>query len=295
MTHVARRWEGGLGVARVQRDDGPAVILYSDGAETGSLAHVDGRAFSDLPEFLTAAEGNPDRIEGGETVAVAPSQLLSPVGTPRKVICVGKNYLAHLAEGGRETPPDFPDLFPKWDTALAGPRDQIGLPAESTQVDYETELVIVIGRYGRRIPEDSVGDIVFGYTAGNDGSVRDYQFRTSQAGPGKAWDGLSPIGPVVVPADSVGGTQPDLAMTGLLNGEVVQQARTSDMVFGVAAMVSYISTFLTLAPGDLIFTGTPAGVGAARKPPRFLRAGDEFEIRIEGIGSIINTYRPESE
>jgi acylpyruvate hydrolase len=283
-------WETGLGLGRVNVDGLPTVVLYRPGAPQAQIATVDGNTFADLPALLDAADGDQHRIVGGADVSLTETDLLSPVARPRKIVCMGQNYVEHVREGGREAPPAYPDLFPKWDNALNGPYSDIELPMESDQIDYESELAVVIGRRCRRVAEADVHKVVFGYTAANDGSVRDYQFRTSQRTAGKVWDGLTPLGPVVVPADQLGGVTPDLRLTGRLNGELMQDDRTSRMVFGIAPVVSYITEMMTLEPGDVILTGTPAGVGLVRQPPRLLCDGDEFEVSIEGIGSIRNRF-----
>ncbi|WP_460062502.1 fumarylacetoacetate hydrolase family protein [Streptomyces sp. YKOK-I1] len=288
-----RAWADGVGLGRADLPDGAAMVLYRPGADSAHLATVDGAAFADLPPLLEAAAGDAARIEPGEAVALAETGLLSPVGRPRKIICVGQNYPAHIGETGNAAAPPYPDLFPKWDNALAGPRAELALPPESDQVDFESELAVVIGRRCRRVPAGQVADVVFGYTVANDGSVRDYQAHTRGRTAGKAWDGLTPLGPVVVPAERLGGVRPDLRITGALNGEVMQDDRTSSMVFGVTELVTYLSTFLTLEPGDLILTGTPSGVGVVRRPPRLLGDGDEFEARVEGIGALRNRYLAE--
>jgi acylpyruvate hydrolase len=270
------------------------MAVYRPGARKARLAVVGGRTFADLPGLLAAADGDVGLIDLGEAVTVSEADLiLSPAGKPRKIVCTGQNYLEHLAEGGRSAAPPYPEFFPKWDNALAGPYADIPLPPESDQIDYESELAIVIGRRCRRITAAEVPGVVFGYTIANDGSVRDYQFRSSQRMSGKVWDGMTPVGPVVVPAGRLGGAAPDLRITGLLNGEVMQDDRTSSMIYSVTDLVTYLSTLMTLEPGDLILTGTPSGVGIARKPPRFLADGDVFEVRIEGIGALRNRYRTE--
>ncbi|MEV4581538.1 fumarylacetoacetate hydrolase family protein [Nonomuraea jabiensis] len=286
-------WADGVGVGRARLDGGSVMVLHRPDTSEAHLATVDGRTFSDLPALLEAAEGQVHRIRPGAGVAPAHTDLLSPVGRPRKIVCVGQNYAAHVSETGRPSAPPYPDLFAKWDNALSGPYDEIVLPSESEQIDFESELAVVIGRRCRRVAAEDVESVVFGYTVANDGSVRDYQFHSGQRTAGKAWDRLTPLGPVVVPADRLGGAWPDLRMTGLLNGEIVQDDRTSGMIHGVPRIVSYVSTFMTLEPGDLILTGTPAGVGAVRNPPRYLTAGDDFEVRIEGIGALRNRYRAE--
>jgi acylpyruvate hydrolase len=269
--------------------DGVKRVLILDAAGGARVATVDGASFSDIPELLVACGGDHTRIEFGEAIAVQ-GDLLAPIGSPRKVICLGQNYRDHVAEGGRTSSPPYPDLFPKWASSLAGPTDEVSLPPESNVVDFESELAIVIGRRGRRVNRSDVADVVFGYTAANDGSVRDFQFHTQGRMAGKAWDGLTPIGPRVVPADHIGGIEPDLRIVGRLNGEVMQSSQTGMLIFSVVDIVVYLSTFLTLAPGDVILTGTPAGVGYFREPKRMLADGDVFEVEIEGIGTLRNRY-----
>ncbi|WP_330229187.1 fumarylacetoacetate hydrolase family protein [Nocardia sp. NBC_00508] len=277
-----------IGLARATVRGERVMVFRRSGAASAFLAMVDDQTYADLPELLEAVGGNPDRIRRGPSVTVPDDDLLSPVGNPRKIICVGQNYLAHITETGRDQRPAYPDLFAKWATALCAPYADIPLPPESDQVDYESELAIVIGKRCRRIPEAQAATVVFGYTAANDGSVRDFQFHTAQRTAGKAWDALTPLGPVVVPAAHLGGARPDLRLTGRLNGERVQDDRTTNLLFGIPQLVAYITTFMTLEPGDVILTGTPAGVGLAQTPPRYLTDGDEFEVRIEGIGAIRN-------
>jgi acylpyruvate hydrolase len=290
MSGARVNWTDGLGLGRASVNKHPVVVLRRDGSAAAHVALVAGRKFDDLPALLEASGGDPDAIQAGEPFDVPDEALLSAVGRPRKIICVGQNYLAHARESGRTEIPDYPVLFPKWDNALNGPYAQIELPPESDQVDYESELGVVIGRRGRRIPAEHAGRVIFGYTAANDGSVRDFQQHTTQHLAGKAWDGLTPVGPVVVPAAQLGGIRPDLAVTGTLDGQVVQNDRTSSMMFGVPELVAYISTVLMLEAGDLILTGTPEGVGFVRTPPLLLRDGSRFEVSIEGIGTLRNEY-----
>ncbi|WP_345562350.1 fumarylacetoacetate hydrolase family protein [Streptomyces plumbiresistens] len=283
-------WTDGLGLARVTHGGGPVVALRRDGAAKARLALVEGQVFEDLPALLDAAHGDPAAIEAGAVIDAPDHQLLSPVGRPGKVICVGQNYLAHVHEGGRDTGPAHPDLFPKWHTSLAAPFAEVALPPESDQIDYESELAVVIGVRARRIAVEDAASVVFGYTAANDVSVRDFQLHTTQRVAGKAWDGLTPLGPVVVPATRLGGVRPDLAITGTLDGEVLQDDRTSSLLFGVPELLVYITTVMTLEPGDLILTGTPSGVGFVREPKIFLGRGSEFAVRIEGIGALRNRF-----
>ncbi|MBO4252327.1 fumarylacetoacetate hydrolase family protein [Streptomyces griseorubiginosus] len=283
-------WTQGLGLARVLHGGEPMVVLRRHGATQARLALVDDDTFDDLPALLEAAEGDPAAISAGAVIDAPDSLLMSPVGRPGKIICVGQNYLAHVREGGRDAGPARPDLFAKWHTSLAAPFAELALPPESDQIDYESELAVVIGVRGRRIAIEDAESIVFGYTAANDVSVRDFQFHTSQRTAGKAWDGLTPLGPVVVPAAQLGGVRPDLGIAGTLDGMVLQDDRTSQLIFGIPELLAYITTVMTLEPGDLILTGTPAGVGFAREPKVLLRHGSEFEVRIEGIGALRNRF-----
>jgi acylpyruvate hydrolase len=244
-----------------------------------------------VPSLLEAADGDASRIEPGAPVNA--ERPLTPVGRPGKVICIGVNYRAHAEETGRPLP-EHPMLFPKWHTSLAGADDEIPLPPESDKVDYEAELTAVIGKRCRRVAAGEAESVLFGYTAANDVSMRDFQRHTAQFTAGKAWDRSTPVGPFVVPAAELGGARPDVAIAGSLNGERRQDSRTSDLIFGVPELIAYITTAMTLEPGDLILTGTPSGVGAASDPPRFLHDGDVYEVEIEGIGSLRNTFRAEA-
>jgi acylpyruvate hydrolase len=217
---------------------------------------------------------------------LAEVQLLPPVRRPGKVVCLGLNYRSHLAEIG-EPVPEFPILFHKTATSLIGPQQPIVLPGISREVDYEGELALVIGRRGKYIPEPDALSYVAGYTCANDISANDIEFRTSQWTSGKMLDTFCPLGPVLTTRDEI--PDPDhLPIRTTLNGKTVQDACTSDMVFPVPFLISYISTLATLEPGDLILTGTPAGIGCNKKPPAFLRPGDCLSVEIAGIGALVN-------
>lgn len=277
-------------LARANVDGVPRVLVEADGGS--AFATVDGAEFEDLPELLEAAAGEAWRIGAGRPVAVSDTQLLPVVGRPRKIICIGRNYGAHAAERGAEVPA-HPMLFPKWPTSLTGPYAEIALPPESNEVDWESELAFVFGRRARRVPAQDAAAVVFGFSAANDVTMRDFQRHTQQFTAGKAWDRSTPLGPSLVSADECGGTAPDLAIRGRLNGEVVQDGRTSDFIFGVPELVAYITTAMTMEPGDVVLTGTPSGVGAALDPPRFLADGDVYEVEIEGVGVLRNVFRAE--
>jgi acylpyruvate hydrolase len=213
------------------------------------------------------------------------------VPRPGKVVCAGLNYLAHVQETQRELP-EYPVLFTKFATTLTGPYDPIPGPPESTAVDYEGELLVVIGERARRVPEDRALGVVAGYAVANDISMRDYQYKTHQWLQGKAWDASTPVGPELVTIDEI----PDpsrLELKTTVNGEIVQQESTSLLIFGVAKLVSVLSEFATLEPGDLILTGTPGGVGFRREPQLLLGDGDVVAVEVEGIGRIENRIASE--
>lgn len=209
---------------------------------------------------------------------------------PGKIICLGLNYLAHAQEGpARDNIPTAPTVFLRCGTSLVAHQAPIVRPRVSEQLDYEAELVAVIGRRARHVPVASALAHVAGYSCFNDGSVRDFQRRTSQWDMGKNFDGTGGFGPWMVTADELPPGAAGLRIRSVLNGKVMQSANTADLVFPVAEIIADLSTAMTLEPGDLVVTGTPAGVGHARKPPVWMRAGDVCEIDIEGIGVLRNS------
>jgi acylpyruvate hydrolase len=203
---------------------------------------------------------------------------------PGKVICVGLNYAAHIEETKREHS-EYPVLFTKFASTLTGPGDDIPLPAESEAIDYEGELVVVIGEGGRRVPRERALEHIAGYAVANDVSMRDYQYKTHQWLQGKAWDASTPVGPDLVTLDEV--TEP-LTLRTFLNGEKVQEASTELLIFDVATLLSTVSQFATLEPGDLILTGTPGGVGFRREPKLLLKDGDVVVVEVDQVGRIEN-------
>ena len=207
-------------------------------------------------------------------------------------MCVGVNYADHIAEMGRDAP-EFPTLFAKFTDALIGARDAIVLPAVSDKVDWEVELTVVIGRDVRHASPDEAADAIAGFTIANDISMRDFQNRTLQWLQGKTFEHATPVGPWMVTPDELGGTAPDLELTCEVDGVNRQRSRTSQLVFGPAAVVAYLSDIVTLRPGDLVLTGTPGGVGHAMDPPVYLRAGQVVRTAIEGIGELVNPCVPE--
>ncbi|MCC5887543.1 MAG: fumarylacetoacetate hydrolase family protein [Gammaproteobacteria bacterium] len=249
----------------------------------------------DLPALLAQGSRARERLEAVAAgkrsgIALADARLLAPL-RPGKCLAIGLNYRDHAEEMG--TPlPRHPIVFTKQSTAAQGPFGPIHLPRVSDQLDYEGELVCVIGRRCRHVPRDRAVDVIAGYCVGNDVSVRDWQKRTGQFTMGKSFDTHAPFGPWLVTADEV----PDphaLTLTTWVNGEQRQSSNTSQLIFDCFDLVTHLSQAFTLEPGDLIFTGTPAGVGAAATPPRFLHAGDRVRVEIEGIGAIENAVIPE--
>ena len=218
----------------------------------------------------------------------APPQLLPPVPPPEKVVCIGLNYRDHAIETGAEIPSE-PVVFSKFNTAIIGHGDTIRLPRIAQEVDYEAELVVVIGKTAKQVTTETASEHIFGYTCGHDVSARDWQ-KGRPGGQwllGKSFDTFGPLGPCLVTHAEL----PDagnLRVRMHLNGEVVQDSTTAQLIFDIPTLIAHLSTVFTLHPGDVIFTGTPPGVGAARKPPLFLQPGDECCVEIEGIGILDN-------
>lgn len=208
---------------------------------------------------------------------------------PSKIICVGVNYRPHIAEMGREVP-SHPTLFTKFTEALVGHRQPLIKPAESSLFDFEGELGVVVGKRVRRARGIEGTQAIAGFTVCMDGSVRDWQNHTNQWIAGKAWEGSTPVGPVLIDADSF---DRHARLRTYLDGEVMQEGFVDDVVFGPEEIIEYVSTFVTLNPGDLILTGTPGGVGHARKPPVYLREGNVLAVEIDGIGTLENTVSSE--
>ena len=229
-------------------------------------------------------------LESGQgAVALDSVDIGPPVPDPDKILCLGLNYREHAAEAGMALP-GVPVFFTKFRNSLGGPHSPVLLPRISTQIDYEGELAVVIGKRCKEVSEAEALSYVVGYTIMNDISARDVQVQTSQWTAGKALDTFAPMGPGIVPASEIPDPQ-NLTLTTRLNGEVVQHTSTGDMVFTVAQAMAFLSNLMTLEPGDIIATGTPSGVGFTRTPPLFLKDGDVTEVEIEGIGKISNPVR----
>jgi acylpyruvate hydrolase len=261
------------GTRAVRLDGGQAVETgHNDAGEL--LAHPDWRARA------AAADGARHQAASLDLAPVIPR--------PGKIVCVGLNYRHHILEMGRQLP-EYPTLFAKFADALIGPRDPIRLAPESSAADWEAELAVVVGGTVRRADEKDASAAIAGFCVLNDVTMRDWQYRTTQWLQGKSFEATTPVGPALVTPDELpGGVRPALPITAAVDGETVQKADTSDLVFDPVALVRYISTIMTLQPGDLIATGTPGGVGHARKPPRYLVAGMTLTTEIEGIGRLEN-------
>ena len=265
-------------------------------AEPGVL--VDGRVHSlsaaGFQDILGVIRGGPDaraaidewhwRPEAG--IPLETATLLAPIPRPHKIICVGLNYRDHAIESKMEIP-KVPTIFNKFATAVIGHGAPIVLPKVSTQPDYEAELAFVIGKGGRNIAAENWQDHVYGYTMMNDVSARDYQLATTQWLMGKTFDTFAPIGPSIVTAEEVADPHAlDIRLT--INGEVLQNSNTRELIFKIPELITYLSSVFTLEPGDIVSTGTPSGVGFARKPPRYLQAGDSVVVSVQGLGELRN-------
>jgi len=276
---------------------------YKGPAEPGAILgdKIIGLKSAGFPTLLHLIQGGTEalhRVKGwldsppaDEIVPLAKARLLAPLPRPPKIICVGLNYRDHALECKAEIP-KVPTIFSKYTTSIIGHGEAIVLPKHSKEPDYEAEFAVVIGKGGRYISKDRWREHVFGYTNLNDVSARDFQMATSQWMIGKTFDTFAPMGPAIVTADEIPDPQAlDIQM--IINGEVLQSSNTSQMVFRIADLIEHISSVFTLEPGDVISTGTPAGVGEAKTPPRWLRPGDHVVVRISGIPELHNEVRAE--
>jgi acylpyruvate hydrolase len=307
-----------LKLATVGQADGTTRAALVDGDEIVLLP------FANVGDLLSSGDGWRQNLGGGTRVPLGEANFARLVPQPSKVLCIGRNYLNHIREGGpREEGPAFPELFTKFAESLTGPYEDIALPSgagvadfqtavaaaakfptvsvppRSDCVDWEAELVVVVGKVVRRASPAEAEAAIAGFTVGNDVSVRDWQMHTSQWTQGKAWEALSPVGQVMVTTDEVG-VRPDLQVRCLVDGTVMQDFRTSDIVFGPVELVAYLSRIVTLRPGDLIFTGTGEGVGIVKDPQVYLRAGHVMSTELVGVAEAVNTlvaeeFRPSDE
>jgi len=266
--------------------DVATLIGTTNGAASSVRALLErhGDDLSQLADRLetAAADAGEARVGDLEDIRLGP-----PVSDPAKVLCVGLNYRDHVSETGRELP-EHPDIFSKFASSLVGPSDDLEVADVSPKLDYEGELAVVIGKPCRRVAAENAIDYIAGAMILNDTTARDLQFNATQWLPGKALDGSTPCGPALVTLDEVGDLQ-QLELATRVNGVEVQRSDTRHMIFPVATVVSYISQFLALAPGDVITTGTPDGVGSRMAPPSFLTTGDVVEVEIDRLGVLRNT------
>ncbi len=233
------------------------------------------------------------RLSKGRVFNPAEISFLPPVAQPPKIVCIGLNYASHTGETIYDQP-DYPTIFGRFASSLIGHDAPMIRPQSSDQLDYEGELAVVIGHSGRHISRDRALEHVAGYSIFNDGSVRDFQFKSPQWTIGKNFDGTGAFGPFLVTPDDLPVGASGLRLTTRLNGIQVQSASTSDMIFDVATLIATLSEAVTLEPGDVIVSGTPSGIGHARKPPLYMRAGDVCEVEIEGLGVLRNGVADEA-
>lgn len=258
-----------------------------------SVVGLKSAGFITLQEVIEQGASALERISelvknptAGSKVPLSEVRLLAPLSKPSKLIFIGLNYRDHAIECGAAIP-EIPVVFSKFNTSIIGPGDGIILPKASKQPDYEAELAVVIGKRGKNIPQAQWRDYVFGYTNLHDVSARDVQMATSQWLMGKTFDTFAPLGPAIVTADEI--PEPNaLKIELVLNGEVLQDSNTSEMIFQIPYLIEHLSNGFTLEPGDIISTGTPAGVGMARTPKRWLRPGDSTVVRIQNIPELRN-------
>jgi 2-keto-4-pentenoate hydratase/2-oxohepta-3-ene-1,7-dioic acid hydratase in catechol pathway len=260
------------------------VELVGDGLPSTIIGLIEG-----WPHFKDKAE---KLARGGKTRhPLRDVHLLAPVPRPQKILAIGLNYADHIEETGAATP-ERQIWFSKLPSAVNGPYDPIQMPKASNAIDYEAELVFVIGKRCRHVTKEKAPDVIFGYAAGNDVSVRDWQFHTAQWIVGKSFDTHAPYGPWIVTADEIGDPHA-LGIRCLVNGETRQNSNTKNLVFDCFDQISYLSRAMTLMPGDIVFTGTPGGVGQSMKPPKLLKAGDTVRVEIDKIGALEAKMVPE--
>ena len=269
------------------------LVTYSTNGGAPQVGEIEGGQIrplggpgSTMMEYIEHGR-SAERTPGGEPVALESARIHAPVLNPQKIIGIGLNYSDHAAETGADIP-EKPIVFAKYANSLVGQGDAVKIPSITQKADYEVELAVVIGRAAKKVSEAEALDYVFGYTNCNDISSRDLQF--SEGGQwtrSKSIDTFCPVGPYIATADEIPDPQA-LSLRCILNGEVMQDGTTAKMIFSVAELISFLSQGMTLLPGDIITTGTPPGVGAARDPQVFLKPGDEVTVEVEGLGSLTN-------
>jgi acylpyruvate hydrolase len=275
------------------RTDGEATLGAEGPGGIVDLHAVDATLPATLIELLALGDAGLDRARRALAAAraehVRPREgvrLLPPIPNPSKIVCIGLNYRDHAAEVKMELP-KYVTAFAKWPNTLVGDGDAIVIPAESHRVDYEAELAFVIGKRAHHVSEADAYGVIAGYTCFNDVSVRDYQMRTSQWTLGKVFDTHGPCGPFLVTSDEIADPHA-LRISCSIDGEMLQNSSTSQLVFGIPRLVADLSAVMTLEPGDIVATGTPAGVGTSREPKRWIRPGERVRVEIEGVGRLEN-------
>lgn len=267
------------------------VGLLDESGEVRGFLTGDRRFPGSLDKLIGAGEdalrSAGEELMGGVVFDQQRIEVRPPLSASQKIICIGLNYAAHAEEGGFQRP-DYPSVFVRFNTSLVGHRAPLLRPRVSDKLDYEGELVAVIGRGGRSITKETALSHVIGYSVFNDASIRDYQMKSTQWTMGKNFNGTGAFGPCLVTPDELPQGASGLRLRTRLNGRIVQDATTSDLIFDIATLISLLSEAFTLQSGDVIVTGTPAGVGFTRKPPLFMKAGDVCEVEIERVGTLVN-------
>lgn len=270
-------------------ETGPSLAIHENGQlfdlGPGSLDAV-AASGADLAAFFAA-------LPRGRVLEPAAIRFLPVIQRPPKIVCVGLNYVDHAAESPYKKVPDYPAFFPRFAATLVGHGQPIIRPMVSTELDFEGELAVVIGKAGRHVSRENALDHVLGYTIFNDASLRDYQFKSAQWTVGKNFEGTGSLGPWLVTPEKLPPGGRGLAIQTRLNDAIVQSDTTASMIFNVEDLIFYISEVVSLEPGDVIATGTPAGVGFARNPKLFMKHGDVCDVSIEGIGTLVNPVRDE--
>ena len=281
-----------------QGQSGPAI-----GVRLGDKVIDLSKAGPDLPgDMIGLLEGGESSLAKAKAAAnnaaddakvdMSSVKLLVPIARPGKIVCIGRNYAAHAAEGGAETP-TYPEVFYRGSTTLIAQGEPIIRPKCSDKLDFEAELVVVIGKLAKHVAEADAGAYIAGYSLFNEGTLRDYQRKSSQWTVGKNFDNTGPFGPEIVTSDEVPEGAKGLRIQSRLNGQIMQDANTDDLVFTIHNLIYRLTECMTLEPGDIIVSGTPAGVGYARTPPVFMKPGDIIEIEVDGIGVLTNTIEDE--
>jgi acylpyruvate hydrolase len=279
-----------------QAADGPAVGLLTEAGiiDLSQAAPQLPRSMKELLQrYGSDLTGAVKTKRDVKPIPLAEATLLPVVPDPNKIICIGRNYAAHAAEGGAK-PLDYPDIFMRAATSMVAHNQPIVRPKCSDKLDYEAELVFIVGQATRHATEENALDAIAGYSMFNEGSVRDYQRKATQWTPGKNFDKTGAFGPALVTADTLPAAMASQRIQTRLNGQTMQDANTDDLIFPVRKLVAILSEIMTLEPGDVVVTGTPAGVGYPRNPPVFMKPGDLVEVEVEGLGVLVNTIVDEA-